>query len=110
MLCGENAGAAVGSGEVDDEFWLLILQDEEWLAAEFNAIVSEPGETRARSSGRSSTIAAAPLDRLATPAIASGFRPAWRAGGLPGRRWRRERSPPPDSRAALTDALTQELH
>jgi len=95
MLGGENAGAALGSGGVDTEFWALIFQDEEWLAAEFTAIVSEPGETRVRSSGRSSRIDAAPPEGPATPAVALGFMPGWRAGGLPGRRWRRERAPPP---------------
>jgi hypothetical protein len=104
MFGSENTGAATGSGSVDmhlveitavdTEFWALILQDEEWLAAEFTAIVSEPGETRLRTSGRPSTIDAAPAEGSATPAATAGARQGWRTGWLPGRRWRRERSPP----------------
>ena len=37
-------GPALGSG-AEDTFWVLVCEDEEWLAAEFDAIVSEPTET-----------------------------------------------------------------
>ena len=46
MLGRENTGAALGSGAVDADFWALVCEDEEWLQAEFDAIVSEPCETR----------------------------------------------------------------
>ena len=44
MLGRENTGAAL-------DFWALVCEDEEWLQAEFDAIVSEPYETPVRSSG-----------------------------------------------------------
>ena len=105
MFGSENAGAATGAGPVDigtaeavvvdTEFWALILHDEEWLAAEFAAIVSGPCETRLRTSWRPS-IDAAPAEGSATWAvIIPRARQEWRSGRLPGRRWRRERSPPP---------------
>ena len=59
MLGRENTGAALGSGAVDDDFWALVCEDEEWLQAEFDAIVSEPCESPVRPSGRPTTIAAA---------------------------------------------------
>ena len=59
MLGRENTGAALGSGAVDDDFWALVCEDEEWLQAEFDAIVSGPCETLVRPSGRPNTIAAA---------------------------------------------------
>ena len=94
MLGRENTGAALGSGAVDDDFWALVCEDEEWLQAEFDAIVSEPCETPVRSSGRPSTIAAARSDRAAWQRRTSGTTSPWRTGNRPGRRWRRERSPP----------------
>jgi len=95
MLGRENTGAAIGSGAVDAEFWALVCEDEEWLQAEFDAIVSEPGETPVRPSGRPSKTAAARLGRAAWQRRTSGTCRPWRAGSQPGRRWRRERSPPP---------------
>ena len=104
MYGSENIGAATASGPVDidsveiaavdTEFWALILQDEELLAAEFIAIVSEPCETRLRSAGRPRGNDTAPPEGPATMAPASGLLRG-RTGWLPGRRWRRERSPPP---------------
>ena len=41
MLGRGNTGAALGSEAVDAEFWALICQDEEWLNAEFDAVVSD---------------------------------------------------------------------
>ena len=46
MLDRENTGSALGSGAVDADFWALVCEDEEWLRAEFDAIVSEPAEVR----------------------------------------------------------------
>ena len=43
----EITGPALGSG-AEDIFWVLVCEDEEWLAAEFDAIVSEPTETPTR--------------------------------------------------------------
>ncbi len=43
MLDCANAGTALSS-EVDVEFLTLILQDEEWLEAEFGTVQSEPSE------------------------------------------------------------------
>ena len=40
----EISGPALGSG-AEDTFWVLVCEDEEWLRAEFDAIVSEPTET-----------------------------------------------------------------
>ena len=94
MLGRENTGAALGSGAVDDDFWALVCEDEEWLQAEFDAIVSEPCETLARTSERPSTIAAARPDRSVWQRRTSGTTRPWRTGNRPGRRWRRERSPP----------------
>ena len=95
MLGRENTGAALGSGAVDAEFWALVCEDEEWLDAEFDAIVSEPCEPRPRRSGRPSGIAAAAPDRAGQAAMGTRATGPWRTGDRPGRRWRRERSPPP---------------
>jgi len=96
MFGRENAGMAIDSVEVDVEFWALVFQDEEWLRAEFDATVSEPEETLARPSGRSINAAAARPDQAAWwQRSASGSTTAWRTGIGRGRRWRRERSPPP---------------
>ena len=46
------------SATVNAEFWALVCADDEWLAAEFGAIVSETCETRvrmARAQGRASS-------------------------------------------------------
>ena len=81
---------------VDAEFWALVWADDEWLAAEFGAIVSEPCETRVRIAFRPNRIDAAPPEGSgpALPGATSSSVTGWRTGGLPGRRWRRERSPP----------------
>jgi len=94
MLGREDTGAALGSGAVDDVFWALVCEDEEWLQAEFDAIVSEPCETLERPSGGPGTIAAAWPDRAGWQRRTSGTSRPWRTGNRPGSRWRRERSPP----------------
>ena len=105
MLGRENTGAALSSGAVDADFWALIFQDEEWLQAEFDAIVSEPRETPARPSGRLSMTAAARPDRAAAwQRRTSGTTGPWRTGNRPGRRWRRERSPPPETGLQAAEA------
>ena len=109
MHGGQNTAAALEAAAADidtvgadtatvnAEFWALVCADDEWLAAEFGAIVSEPGETRVRISFRPNRIDAARPDGSgpALPGATLSFRTGWRTGGLPGRRWRRERSPPP---------------
>ena len=99
MLGRENTGSALGSGAVDVAFWALVCEDEEWLDAEFDAIVSEGCETPARSTGRLRTDIARdrPPVRERRPA---GNTWRWRTGYLPGRRWRRERGPPAAVRPA----------
>ena len=87
----EITGPALGSG-AEDTFWVLVCEDEEWLRAEFDAIVSEPTETptpvtdqpgidntteRHRAAGRWR----GPLRR-------------WRVGDRPERHLVRERAPP----------------
>ena len=93
MLGRENTGSALGSGAVDADFWALVCEDEEWLDAEFDAIVSEAGETPARSRRRCST--GTDLNGRAM----RGRRPPeitrpWRVGHRRGGRWRRQRGPP----------------
>ena len=102
MLGRENTGAALGSGAVDADFWALVCADEEWLRAEFDAIVSEPRETLARPSLRLSIIAVAWPDGAVWQRRTSGTTRPWRTGNRPGRRWRRERSPPPETGAQPT--------
>ena len=52
MLGRQNTGSALGSGAVDADFWALVCEDEEWLDAEFDAIVSQARETPTRSTGK----------------------------------------------------------
>lgn len=95
LLGRKNAGVALGSGVVDADFWALVCQDEEWLRAEFDAIVSEPCETLARPSERPGMTAAARPDRAVWQRRTSGTTRPWRVGNRPGKPWWRERSPPP---------------
>ena len=44
MRDNQNTGPALSSDAVDARFWALICDDEEWLRAEFDGIVSEPAE------------------------------------------------------------------
>ena len=63
MLGRDDTGAVLGSGAVDTEFWALVCEDEEWLRAEFEAIVSEPAEIPCRPPRRPA-IAGADSDRF----------------------------------------------
>ena len=94
MIGREETVAALGSGVVDADFWALVLQDEEWLQAEFDAVVSEPCETPVRPSGRPGMTDAAHPDGVAWQRRTSGTHRSWRTGNPPGRLWRRQRSPP----------------
>jgi len=88
----ENTGPALGSEAVDDQFWALICEDEGWLRAEFDAIVSEPVEVRRRPGRRRAVGSEAIADR---PRAARGGRCALDRRSVPlGEQWRRERSPP----------------
>ncbi len=92
----EKVDSVVGFEIVDALFWALVCDDEDWLRAEFDGIVSEPAELRP-----------APPRRLAVTAAVNGRRPwsavrparagcgrPWRRQGRPGRAWRRQRGPP----------------
>ena len=94
MLGREGTGAALGTGAVDAEFWALVCEDEEWLKAEFDEIVSNAWETPRRS-GRRSRIGVAWPGRGMWEQGSAGIVRPWRTGERPGRRWRRERGPPP---------------
>jgi len=93
MLGREDTGAALGTGAVDAEFWALVCEDEEWLKAEFDEIVSNAWETPVRP-GRRTSASAAPADEVELLRWASGTARPWRTGPRPGRHWQRERGPP----------------
>ena len=91
-----NIGTALGAETVDARFWALVCDDEEWLRSEFDGIVGGPAE-------HPDTVPPATvvtIDRVARGAgagvhrdRAGGVRP-WRSAAVPGRAWRRQRSPP----------------
>ena len=92
----EKVDAVVGSETVDALFWALVCDDEDWLRAEFDGIVSEPAELRAAPPRRLTVTAAVPARRpwsAVRPARARCGRP-WRRQVKPGRAWRRQRGPP----------------
>lgn len=94
MLGRGNTGAALGSEVVDAEFWALVCQDEEWLNAEFDEVVSDAAETPTGPT-RHLLADTALHRRAAGPAWwATGTTGPWRAGRRPGRRSRWERGPP----------------
>ena len=90
-----NTCTPVGSGAVDEQFWALVCEDEEWLDSEFEEIVSEPAE--------SPTVRPPRLMVCVDRSRPTGQRPC-RAGRregyprgtgqCPGRSWGRQRSPP----------------
>jgi len=94
MLDRNDTGAVLGSEAVDAQFWALVCDDEEWLQAEFDAIVSEAAENPIRPARRPAVAGADgewPRGHHLPDAVRrSGF------GIRPGRAWRRERSPPAD--------------
>jgi hypothetical protein len=93
-----SAGTALSSDAGSDlriEFLTVILQDEEWLEAEFDAVLSEPSESPRppRRTGRVAT------ERLpgGTHASAGGGSSGLRdreISGCNGTGWVRTRSPP----------------
>ena len=92
MLGRVDTGSALGSGAVDADFWALVCEDEEWLDAEFDAIVAAR-ETPWRSGRRSRISVGWPGRGMREQGPAGRVRPWW-IGERPGRRWRRERGPP----------------
>ena len=89
-----GTGEVLGSGAVDAQFWALVCEDEEWLEAEFDAIVSAPAEARRRPIRRPAIGAADhPGRQQARPGDA--VNPTVVPAGQPGQSRRRERSPPP---------------
>ena len=42
MRDGESTCTPVGSGAVDEQFWALICEDEEWLDSEFDQSSANP--------------------------------------------------------------------
>ena len=90
----QGTGQVLGSGAVDAQFWALVCEDEEWLEAEFDAIVSAPAEAGRRLVRRPS-IGAADHHGRQQAQPAEGDNPAVVPPGHLGQRRRRERSPPP---------------
>ena len=94
MLGRENTGSALGSGAVDAEFWALVCEDKEWLAAEFDELVSDAWETPTRFIRRLTLTDEAPGGSVGSRwRVCEPSRP-WRSssGSVP--HWRRERGPP----------------
>jgi hypothetical protein len=92
MLGRGDTREALGSGAVDADFWALVCEDEEWLRAEFDAIVSEPAETPAVPSGRLAVVGAERSRRLQRHRAGPARRPP--VATWPGWTGQRERSPP----------------
>ena len=90
----QGTGHVLGAGAVDAQFWALVCEDEEWLEAEFDAIVGAPAEAGRRLVRRPSIGAADHPGRQQVQPV-EGDNPAVVPPGQPGQRRRRERSPPP---------------
>ena len=93
MLGRVDTGSALGSGAVDADFWALVCEDEEWLDAEFDAIVGAAWEGPWRS-GRRSRIGVAWPGRGMRGQGPTRNCPAVSDRERPGRRRRRVRDPP----------------
>lgn len=93
MLGRDDTGSVLGSRAVDAEFWALICEDEKWLDAVFDAIVSAAFEAPTPITRRGSVGSARPARRRAARRTAGALRP-WRSDDRPGRRWGWERGPP----------------
>ena len=89
-----DTGTALSARAVDAQFWALVCEDEEWLEAEFDAIVSAPAEAGRRLVRRPSIGAADHHGRRQVRSV-EGDNPAVVPPGHLGQRRRRERSPPP---------------
>jgi len=100
----EITGPALGSGAEDIDFWVLVCEDEEWLAAEFDAIVSEPMETPTRIIHRPTAVGAAFPARGSRSGRRGPVR-AYRLGDRPERHLSRERSPPTERPSTSTGEI-----
>jgi len=89
----EITGPALSSRAEDTEFWVLVCEDEEWLQAEFEAIVSEPTETPTQVIPAPTAVGAAFPPRGRCSVRRDPMR-ACRLGDRPERHVLRERSPP----------------
>ena len=98
-----NTCTKVGSGAVDEQFWALICEDEDWLDSEFDEIVSEPAESPTVPGTAHVALPPPPLMVCADRSGPTRHRPCVRGrrqgymrstGQCPGRSWRRPRSPP----------------
>ena len=89
-----GTGEVLGSGAVDAQFWALVCEDEEWLEAEFDAIVSAPAEAGRRPVRRPAIGAADHHSRQRFRSVEGDNHAVVPPGHL-GQRRRRERSPPP---------------
>jgi hypothetical protein len=88
-----GTGPVLGSGAVDAQFWALVCQDEEWLDAEFDAIVSAPAEATRRPVRRPVIGAADHPGRRQVRPVGGDSQMVVRPRHSHGSR--RERSPPP---------------
>ena len=95
MRDGGNTCTPVGSGAVDEQFWALVCEDEDWLDSEFDEIVSEPAESPRMRPPRSMVCADRFRPARQRPCL-RGHREGHprSTGERPGRSWRRQRSPP----------------
>ena len=89
----EGTCPALGSGAVDAQFWALVCEDEQWLQAEFDAIVSAPAEASRRPVLRPAIGAADNPGRRRVRTVEAD-NPTVVPPGQPGQSRRRERSPP----------------
>jgi hypothetical protein len=119
MRDNQNTDPALGSEAVDDRFWALICDDEQWLRAEFDGIVSEPAEhpTSPRplmviTTDRDRPARSGGADRPHRPAAEwdhpAGSGPDTRAPAFPARSAVHDRCPPdPISKVVMTDQQRQ---
>ena len=88
----EITSPALGSEAEGIDFWVLICEDEEWLRAEFDAIVSEPTETLRQ------VVDLTGIESATRPPWPGrqwrGMVRMWRVGDRPERHLSRERGPP----------------
>ena len=89
-----GTGPVLGSGAVDAQFWAFVCEDEEWLQAEFDAIVSAPAEA-GRCPVRRPAIGGADHPGRQEVRAVEEDSPTVGPPGQPGQSRRRERSPPP---------------
>ncbi len=88
MHDGGNTCTPVGSGAVDEQFWALICEDEDWLDREFEEIVSEPAESpRLRRRRGRWCVSTGPVPRGTVRAVAGAERDTRAVqGSVPGGR------------------------